>query len=109
MSLLRRSVGEKRAFDLLASGEPVHARETYEIGMITRVYPDSDFEASVAKYVEGVAAKSATAMELTKKLLHAIDGMSFDAALNAGTQVNAIARTTKDARRGFAQFGKRKQ
>ncbi len=109
MCLLRRSVDEKRAFDLLASGEPVRAREACEIGMITRVYPDSDFEASVAAYVAALASKSASAMGLTKKLLYAIDGMSFDAALDAGTQVNAIARTTADARRGFEQFGKRKR
>ncbi len=109
MSLLRRSVGEKRAFDLLASGEPVRAGEACGLGMITRVYPDTDFDASVADYVAALAAKSASAMRLTKKLMYAIDGMSFEAALNAGTQVNAIARATADARRGFEQFGKRKR
>jgi methylglutaconyl-CoA hydratase len=109
MSLLRRSVGEKRAFDLLASGEPVGAREACDIGMITGVYPDADFDASVAAYAAALAAKSESAIRLTKKLLHIIDGMSFDASLDAGAQVNAIARTTADARRGFEQFGKRKR
>jgi methylglutaconyl-CoA hydratase len=109
MSLLRRSVGEKRAFELLASGEPVHAREACEFGMITRVYADADFDASVEAYVAALASKSASGMRLTKKLFYAIDGMSFDAAIQAGTQVNAIARTTEDARRGFEQFGKRKR
>lgn len=109
MSLLRRSVGEKRAFDLLASGEPVHAREACDLGIITRVYPDSDFDASVAAYAAALAAKSASALGLTKKLLYTIDGMSFDAALDSGTLVNAIARTTADARRGFEQFGKGKR
>jgi methylglutaconyl-CoA hydratase len=109
MSLLRRSVGEKRAFDLLASGEPVAARNACDLGMITQVYPDSDFVASVAAYVAALAAKSASALGLTKKLLYTIDGMSFDAALDSGTQVNAIARTTADARLGFQQFGKRKR
>jgi methylglutaconyl-CoA hydratase len=109
MSLLRRSVGEKRAFDLLASAEPVGAQEAHDLGMITRVYPDSGFDASVAAYAAALAAKSASAMGLTKKLLYAIDGMSFDTALDAGTHVNAIARTTADARRGFDQFRKRKR
>jgi methylglutaconyl-CoA hydratase len=109
MSLLRRSVGEKRAFDLLASGEPIRAHEARNIGMITRVYADSEFDASAAEYAAALAAKSASAMGLTKKLFYDIDGMSFDAALDAGTQVNAIARTTADARRGFEQFGKRKR
>jgi methylglutaconyl-CoA hydratase len=94
---------------LLASGEPVGAREACDLGMITRVYPDPDFDAWVAAYVTALAAKSASAISLTKKLFYSIDNMSFDAALDAGTQVNAIARTTVDARRGFEQFGKRKR
>jgi methylglutaconyl-CoA hydratase len=108
-SLLRRSVGEKRAFDLLVSGEPVTAREACDLGMITRVFPDSDFDASVDAYVAALASKSGSAVELTKRLFYGIDGLSFDAALRAGTQVNAIARTTADARRGFEEFGKRKR
>jgi len=108
MALLRRSVGEKRAFDLLASGAPVGARQACDLGMITRVYPDADFDASVAAYGASLAAKSASAVSLTKKLFYSIDNMSFEAALDAGTQVNAIARTTADARHGFENFGKRK-
>jgi methylglutaconyl-CoA hydratase len=108
MTLLRRSVGEKRAFELLASGEPVTAHEACNLGMITRVYPDSDFDSSAETYLAALASKSASAVALTKKLFYSIDGMSFDAALHAGAQVNAIARTTADARRGFEQFRKRK-
>jgi methylglutaconyl-CoA hydratase len=77
--------------------------------MITQVYPDDDFDASVEAYVSALTAKSESAIELTKKLFYTIDGMSLDAALRAGTQVNAIARTTADARRGFEQFAKRKR
>jgi methylglutaconyl-CoA hydratase len=108
-SLLRRSVGEKRAFHLLASGDTIPAREACELGMITRGYPDSDFDASAAAYVAALAAKSSSAVALTKKLFYTIDNLSFEAGLAAGTQVNAIARTTLDARRGFEQFGKRKR
>ncbi|HEX5432315.1 MAG TPA: enoyl-CoA hydratase/isomerase family protein [Bryobacteraceae bacterium] len=107
MSLLRRSVGEKRAFDLLASGEPVRAREALDLGMITRVYADSEFDAGVEAHVASLAEKSASALALTKKLLYIIDGMGFDAAIDAGVQANAIARMTEDARRGFERFSKK--
>lgn len=107
MSLLRRSVGEKRAFDLLTTGEPVGARQACEWGMITRVFSDSNFDASVTAYVGALAGMSASALEMTKKLLYTIDAMSFDAAIDAGVQVNAAARMTQDARRGFERFGKK--
>lgn len=107
MSMLRRSVGEKRAFDLLVSGEPIGALEALEIGLITCVYPDPEFEAGVEAYVENLADKPATAVSLTKKLLYEIDGMPFQAAMEAGVRMNAVARMTDDARRGFERFSKR--
>ncbi len=109
MVLLRRSVGEKQAFQLLTSGEPVDARRACELGMITRVFPDSELDAAVEEYAATLAAKSASALGLTKELLYTIDAMSFEAALEAGAEINAIARMTEDAKRGFERFGKRKQ
>jgi len=108
MSLLRRSVGEKSAFELLTSGDPIGAREAHRIGMITHVYSDDELEAKAEEYANRLAKKSASAIALTKRLLHQIDGMPLDAAMEAGVEVNAIARLTEDARRGFEQFTKKK-
>ena len=104
MSLLRRSVGEKRAFDLLAGGEPVSARAALEAGMITSVFSGAEFESAVEAYVAALAKKPAEAVSLIKRLLYSIDGMSFDAAIRAGANVNALARMTGDARQGFETF-----
>jgi methylglutaconyl-CoA hydratase len=109
MSMLRRSVGEKRAFELLVSGEAISARDALEIGLITRVYPDAQFETRVEAYIAGLVEKPASAVYLTKKLLYQIDAMGFDAAIEAGVQVNALSRMSDDARRGFEQFLKRNE
>jgi methylglutaconyl-CoA hydratase len=108
MAILRRSVSEKRAFELLATGEPIGAAEALSIGLINRTYPDEIFDASVERYVESLAAKSASAVGLTKRLLYHIDGMTFDAAIEAGTHANALARMTEDAMRGIEKFAKKK-
>jgi methylglutaconyl-CoA hydratase len=105
-SLLRRSVGEKQAFELLTRGEPIGAAEACRMGLVTRVYPDAEFESRVAAYVGALADKPASAIGLTKRLLHHIDGLPFQAALEAGVEINALARMTEDARRGFRSFGK---
>jgi methylglutaconyl-CoA hydratase len=109
MVLLRRTVGEKQAFELLTSGELIDARRACELGVITRVFPDSEFDTGVEAYVAALAAKSGSAVALTKELLYTIDAMSFEAALEAGAEMNAIARMTEDAKRGFERFGKRKE
>jgi methylglutaconyl-CoA hydratase len=108
MAILRRSVSEKRAFELLATGEPIGAPEAYGIGLINRTYPDDIFESSVEQYVQSLAAKSASALKLTKRLLYHIDGMTFDASIEAGAQANALARMTEDAVRGIERFARKK-
>lgn len=104
MSMIRHSLSEKRAFELLVSAKPVSAREAFEIGLVTRVDPDSEFESCVERYTVALAEKSASALALTKKLWRQIDAVPFDAALEAGARVNAIARMTDDARQGFQSF-----
>jgi methylglutaconyl-CoA hydratase len=108
MAILRRLVSEKRAFELLATGEPIGAAEAQSIGLINRAFPDAEFEASVEEYVERLAAKSVSALRLTKSLLYHIDGMTFDSAIEAGAHANALARMTEDARLGIERFAKRK-
>jgi methylglutaconyl-CoA hydratase len=108
MAILRRSVSEKRAFELLTGGEPIGAAEAFHIGLINRVFPDAIFDASLESYVEALASKSASAVALTKSLLYHIDGMPFGAAIDAGARTNALARMTEDAKRGIERFAKKK-
>jgi methylglutaconyl-CoA hydratase len=108
MAILRRSVSEKRAFELLTTGDSIGAREAQNIGLINRALPDATFEAGVEEFVERLAAKPASAVSLTKGLLYHIDGMTFDAAIEAGARANAMARMTEDARRGIESFARKK-
>ena len=106
-ALLRRAVTEKRMFELLVSGEAVGAPEAKSIGLINQVFADAEFESGVEAYVQNLAAKSASALSLTKQLLYHTDGMTLEKAIEAGVQMNALSRTTEDAKRGFARFGKK--
>ena len=95
------------AFELLVSGEVIPAAAALEMGMINRVFADAAFGSEVAAYVSNLAAQSASALSLTKSLLYQMDALSFEAALSAGIEVNALARTTADYRRGIEQFLKK--
>jgi methylglutaconyl-CoA hydratase len=108
MAILRRSVGEKQAFELLTTGDSVGTVYAQSIGLINRVFPDETFEANVEAYLELLAARPASAISLTKSLLYHIDGMTFDAAIEAGAHANALARMTVDARLGIKRFAGKK-
>ena len=103
-ALLRRSVSEKRMFELLTSGEPVAAAEAKAIGLINQVFADAEFEARTEAYAQNLASKSASALSLTKQLLYHTDGMTLEKAIEAGVMMNAVSRSTVDAKRGFAEF-----
>jgi methylglutaconyl-CoA hydratase len=107
MAILRRNVSEKRAFELVTRGGEIGAEEAERVGLVNRVFDDEDFESEVEKYVAGFERVSRTAVVLTKRLLYQMDGLTFDAALAAGVDVNAIARMTEDCQRGIARFLKK--
>jgi methylglutaconyl-CoA hydratase len=107
MAVLRRSVSEKRAFEMITRGEIFSARATMEIGLVNRVFADDQFDSEVGAYVSQMAAKSASAVSLCKSLLYHMDAMSFEAAIEAGVQMNAIARMTEDCKRGVERFLKK--
>ncbi len=104
MAILRRSVSEKRAFELLTTGEIVTAAQAHEAGLINRVFPDSEFDKRACDYLAALASKSASAVSQCKNLLYHTDGMTFEAAIEAGVHANALARMTEDARRGIERF-----
>jgi methylglutaconyl-CoA hydratase len=107
MAILRRSVSEKAAFELVVTGTLVSAGRAYELGLVHRVFADEQFSTEVEAYVAKLAAKSASALMLSKRLLYNMDSMSFEAALQAGVEINAIARQTEDCREGVERFLKK--
>jgi methylglutaconyl-CoA hydratase len=104
MAITRRNVSEKRAFDLLVGGRAIGAAEAERIGLINRVFPDDAFEAEVDAALLDLAARSPSAVQLSKRLLYNSDGMSFEAAVRAGADVNVVARATDDMKAGVARF-----
>src|ERR1044071_3885129 len=106
-AILRRNVSEKRAFELITRGGEISASEAERVGLVNQVFDDAEFETRVERYVSDFERVSRSAVVLTKRLLSHMDGLNFDAALQAGADTNAIARTTDDCRAGIARFLKK--
>lgn len=107
MAILRRNVSEKRAFELTTRGANIDAEEAERLGIINRVFDDENFEQELQNYVSAFKQISRSAVMLTKRLLYQMDGMTFDSALNAGVDVNTIARMTEDCQKGVQRFLKK--
>lgn len=104
MAILRRNLSEKRAFELITRGFDFDAETAGRFGLINHVYPDETFDEEVSKFAHQYTNASRSAVVLSKKLLYQMDGMTFDAALQTGAEVNTIARLTADCRKGIDRF-----
>lgn len=107
MAILRRNVSEKIAFEMLANGRTLTAAQALDCGLVNAVFPNAEFDGKVEAYAGEFASRSESAVQLTKRLLYQVDGVAFSAAIEAGAQVNAIARTTDDCRAGIDRFLKK--
>ena len=107
MTLLKRTVGEKVAFDLAATGRILSAPEAAELGLVSRVYEDSDFEEQVGEVLRALAASSASALAFTKQQFYRLDGLRLEDGIRLGADVNAVSRTTPDFRATLQAFLKK--
>jgi len=98
MPMLRRTLGEKRAADLVLSGRIINAEEAGAVGLVSRVVPAASFDGDVHAVLAGIARSSPTALALTKWLLYKVDTMSFDDGTAAGIVTEVEARATEDFR-----------
>jgi len=101
MNMLRRSVGEKHAFDLVASGRTINAAEAERIGLVSRVLPAAAFESEVERYVLGLASSPTSTMGMTKRLFYRLDLLSFRDGIAEGVKANVEARQTDAFRTGI--------
>ncbi len=109
MTMLRRSVGEKHAFELVSTGRVLSADEAREIGLVSRVFAAKEFDALSKALLDKLAAAPASAMAATKTLFYKLDTLGFLDGISAGIVANADARATPAFREGVKRFTSRKR
>jgi methylglutaconyl-CoA hydratase len=107
MAILRRNVSEKKAFELISTGDEISAEEAGRLSLINRVFDDETFAMDVQNFVKRFERISTSAVGLSKRLLYQIDGQTLGDAMAAGVDINAIARMTEDCQKGIERFLKK--
>jgi len=107
MTMLRRLVGERLAFDLVATGRVLSAEQAVQVGLASRVVPDAELDTAAEALLAQLASTSASALALTKRLLYQLDGVGFSDGIALGARVNAMARAHPDFRDAISAFLKK--
>ena len=108
MTMLRRTVGEKHAADLVLTGRIINAEEAERIGLVSRVVPAATYDDEVDATLQQISRAPTTALALTKWLFYKLDSLSFEDGVAAGVVTNVEARSTDDFKRGVRRFTERR-
>ena len=92
MANLVRQTGRKRAFELVALGEPLTAPQALAAGLVNYVVPDAQLMSATLVLAEKLAAVSAPALKATKQLFHEVADLPLEEALRRGQEMNKRMR-----------------
>jgi len=95
-----RSVGRKRALELLLYGDLIKAPAALEMGLINRVVPNGDLAKEARNWAATLARKSPIAVQISKKAFYAAADLDYQKAFEYMNEAFARLCTTEDAKKG---------
>jgi len=102
-SLPARS-GYIRAAELFLLAQPFSAEVAREIGLVTRVVPDTELSVTVTQTAEKLASKPIGALQATKKLLKRSSREQIDQAIQAEVEEFSSRVRSAEVREVFTAF-----
>lgn len=103
-AIVRRNMHESDAFSWLTLGYEMPSAEMSGLNLVHAVLNDETFDEDVLAFARQYENLSASAVQMTKRLLYDIDELDFASAIEQGAKVNAEARMTEDCQKGIARF-----
>lgn len=101
---LPRLVGMAKAFELCAMGGKVNASEALALGLVNKVVPASELDATVKKYTDHLALAPTKAIGIIKKMLNKSTTSTLDDMLEYEAYSQEIAGSTHDHQEGVKAF-----
>jgi cyclohexa-1,5-dienecarbonyl-CoA hydratase len=103
--LLPQVIGDKRARELILTGELIEAREALRLGLVNYVVPGAQLMQKSLELLSKLRELSAAALEMTRKAIDLGRSGSLDATLREveNLYLHELMKT-EDAREGIAAF-----
>jgi enoyl-CoA hydratase/carnithine racemase len=101
---ISRTIGRKRALEMLFTGDMIDAATAAEWGLVNRVVPAGELDATVVALAERIAASSAAVVALGKRAFYEQEGTDERAAYGLACAVMVDNAQTDDAHEGMTAF-----
>jgi enoyl-CoA hydratase/carnithine racemase len=99
-----RNVGRKRALELAMTGDTIDAQTAADWGLVNRVVPADELDATVADLLRRVTRGSAQSKGLGKQTYYAQIDLPQSQAYGHAVEVMSASATTSDAQEGIQSF-----
>jgi enoyl-CoA hydratase/carnithine racemase len=103
-----RSIGRKRALELLLYGDLIKAPRALEMGLLNRVVPKDKLAEEARQWAALLARKSPIATQISKKAFYAAADLDYYKQFEYMNEAFARLCTTDDAKEGVAAFFERR-
>ncbi len=107
--LLPRIVGFGRATDIILTGRHLDAREALEIGLVTKVYPASEFKEKSREYINKIAKMPTRCLGYDKMMLNYSQHNELFPSLQNEFKLYCKNIATKDFGEGMYSFKKKRE
>jgi len=109
MVAVSRSIGRKRALEMLLTGMAIDARTAAEWGLVNRVVPAAELDAAALALANQVAAASPLTLRIGKQAFYRQIDVGQDEAYRLMSQTMAENAMTCDAQEGMTAFLEKRQ
>lgn len=101
---LTQQLGQKKALELILSGEKLSAQRCVELGLANRVVAADDLAAETRKLALELLEKAPLALSYSKKLVKAMPTISLSEAINLEAEYQHVCITSEDFIEGSTAF-----
>ena len=99
-----RSIGRKRALELLFFGDLITAEEALGMGLVNKVVPEADLAQQTRQWAAALAQKSPVALQNAKKAFYVADDLDYYKAFEYMNEAFARLCSAEDAKEGISSF-----
>lgn len=101
---LSRLIGEKKAKELIFTGDRISAKELAELGLVNKVVPKEKLIDAVKEFLEKIKSKAPLAIAAAKEAINASMEMSFTEGIKYEALLAAQLFGTEDQKEGARAF-----
>jgi enoyl-CoA hydratase/carnithine racemase len=99
-----RSLGRKKTLEMVLAGDIISATEAERLGLINKVVPPEELEASTMELAAKLAKKSPLALQIGKTGIYGMSDLPYHQSIDYLGELFAALCATQDAREGVAAF-----